>query len=745
MRSVPDGPKAYRTMSYFDWTRFPEETLEESGDNRFEFEDTYDGLGEELEETKDDMNEDTFGIDAGGIGNDFDFSTQTQKMVNLMNNEQVLYRNKGKMTVKEKDVHFLSQVLGKEDNFSQKSFGLDENQHIPHFQQIHQTESANNINSCLVTAAETVFENPIIELPKTFVSETTIYSCESVKKHLKGYMSLEEVEAKFFDINKKKDFQKSTQNDAFDMKKIDAALYTEMKKKNKSPETKGIERTLSRYNFYTDVSSQYINHSEEKKNEKTNEIKILRKNHEDDMYNGLMTTSDKNFINRIQLSQLVSDDPYSDDFYYYVYNSSRNEKSQQKQVDKSNTLYSSKNEQTSNFKNKHDENPILKMLQQIQNIVATGKSKPKATQLSLEGALGKISFSTVRTPRQILNIKKPIDNNTDQGSSIKTHNTNVKKNHKFYLYCIEKIYDDLLEIEEIFRKQKHDEENDLSIDNDKQNKTLKILKERIWKNLQIMEPITKKCLHLLSVYFILTVFSPNVTHPFITIISYNKGKKLIPRIFEHINTEQKLTILTVIAIHLDHLDVILYDLYNLSSESRSPSMKENIDIFIQVALPSLLACVSEASLQIIIDILSIMLDRMNFQLIIMTKIGLSFLTMLISRAEIIKQFGQASENDLKQWRNVYDLMFSKLVGRFVCIFPPSLSFSDEIYPWQFMAACAISSTIEQQHILVTEVREKVLDNVISSKSLPPDVTAIKLGNVNLFLHALGLDIEQLNI
>ncbi|CCJ30535.1 unnamed protein product [Pneumocystis jirovecii] len=90
-------------------------------------------------------------------------------------------------------------------------------------------------------------------------------------------------------------------------------------------------------------------------------------------------------------------------------------------------------------------------------------------------------------------------------------------------------------------------------------------------------------------------------------------------------------------------------------------------------------------------------------------------------------------------------MFSKLVGRFVCVFPPSLSFSDEIYPWQFMAACAISSTIEQQHILVTEVREKVLDNVISSKSLPPDIAAIKLGNVNLFLHALGLDIEQLNI
>ncbi|KAG4306270.1 hypothetical protein PORY_000258, partial [Pneumocystis oryctolagi] len=455
-------------------------------------------------------------------------------------------------------------------------------------------------------------------------------------------------------------------------------------------------------------------------------------------YNGLMTASDKNFVNRVQLSQLVSDDPYSDDFYYYVYNSLKSEKGQQQQQQQQRKSHDKPEQQrvsgclqrerilNDSKRHKHDENPILKMQQQIQNIVAAGKMKPKATQLSLEGALGKISFSTVRTPRQILNIKRPMDNNTEKNNKT-TCDMNVKRNYKFYLYSIEKIYDDLLEIEEISRKQKRDRENGLPVeDNYKQNETLEFLKQRIWENLQIMEPVTKNL---------------NIIHPFINIISYNKGKKLIPRIFEHISSEQKLAILTVIAIYLDHLDVVLYDLYNLSNESRSPSMKENIDIFTQVALPALLSCVSEASLQIIVDILSIMLDRMNFQLITMTKIGLSFLTMLISRAEIIKQFGQASENDLKQWRNIYDLMFSKLVGRFIHVFPPSLSFSDEIYPWQFMAACAISSTIEQQHILVTEV----LDNVISSKHLPPDIAAIKLDNVNLFLHALGLDIEQLNI
>ncbi|KAG2204737.1 hypothetical protein INT45_010597, partial [Circinella minor] len=40
-------------------------------------------------------------------------------------------------------------------------------------------------------------------------------------------------------------------------------------------------------------------------------------------YSGLMTQHDKDFINRIQISQLASSDPYSDDFYYQVYSSLR--------------------------------------------------------------------------------------------------------------------------------------------------------------------------------------------------------------------------------------------------------------------------------------------------------------------------------------------------------------------------------------------------------------------------------------
>lgn len=68
--------------------------------------------------------------------------------------------------------------------------------------------------------------------------------------------------------------------------------------------------------------------------------------------------------------------------------------------------------------------------------------------------------------------------------------------------------------------------------------------------------------------------------------------------------------------------------------------------------------------------------------------------------------------------------------------------------WQFLAALALcASNVQQQH-LVTEVREKVLENVVSAtKGWVADESErqAKLDNVNLFLHALGLDSSQIAI
>lgn len=75
--------------------------------------------------------------------------------------------------------------------------------------------------------------------------------------------------------------------------------------------------------------------------------------------------------------------------------------------------------------------------------------------------------------------------------------------------------------------------------------------------------------------------------------------------------------------------------------------------------------------------------------------------------------------------------------------------------WHFLAALAVNADMNQQQQLVTEVRDKVLENVMKAKSaakqvetqgaLAESVAKAKIDNVNTFLHALGLDASQITV
>ncbi len=69
--------------------------------------------------------------------------------------------------------------------------------------------------------------------------------------------------------------------------------------------------------------------------------------------------------------------------------------------------------------------------------------------------------------------------------------------------------------------------------------------------------------------------------------------------------------------------------------------------------------------------------------------------------------------------------------------------------WQFLATLAVHADEEQQQALVAGLREIVLENVATAtKGWGTDSEErrrLRLGNVNLFLHALGLDSSQINL
>lgn len=77
------------------------------------------------------------------------------------------------------------------------------------------------------------------------------------------------------------------------------------------------------------------------------------------------------------------------------------------------------------------------------------------------------------------------------------------------------------------------------------------------------------------------------------------------------------------------------------------------------------------------------------------------------------------------------------------IFPGPVNVGDDMYVWQFLAAVGIGASPEQQQRLVIAVKDRVMDTVSQSRALPAEMSRQRLGNVNLFMRAIGLDVDML--
>lgn len=77
------------------------------------------------------------------------------------------------------------------------------------------------------------------------------------------------------------------------------------------------------------------------------------------------------------------------------------------------------------------------------------------------------------------------------------------------------------------------------------------------------------------------------------------------------------------------------------------------------------------------------------------------------------------------------------------MFPGTVMTGEDIYVWQFLAAIGIGASPDQQQRLVLAVKDRVMDTVNLAKSLPVELAAPRLQNVNLFMHSIGLDVELL--
>lgn len=442
--------------------------------------------------------------------------------------------------------------------------------------------------------------------------------------------------------------------------------------------------------------------AEAKRAKRNHKILLLSKG------NGLMTPQDKNFITRIQLQQLMTaagnvnepdpDASLSEDFYYQVYNQIENRPRQNPQQPLSNFaqtyLFRTGGRQGGMGKRyRGGDSHMQRMEQQVQRAVEAAKAKPKNKQLVIEGSLGKISFSNAKTPKPLLNIKRHDSTDLSDRQSKKPQAALSITDRKAILKNIEAVYSTLMKMEDHDRGQRPPltaESDPLAIQYAIDwEQTFRDLNQKLWTDLKVTEPIMEESA---------------ILHPFITFLSYPKGKKAIPRIFNHIDENQRLTILTMVIVNLDVLDVIRLA-QSQPQCPHSPSMAhEQIDFFLQAVMPSLFSCVTEAALNIVIGMLGLIIERVNLNVVARTRVGLEILTMILSRAAIIKALDAPEDNIWDQWLTVYDRFFDMVEPFLGDIFSTSVNAGQDQYVWQFLAASGSGANPEQQQRLVLAVK-----------------------------------------
>jgi len=180
----------------------------------------------------------------------------------------------------------------------------------------------------------------------------------------------------------------------------------------------------------------------------------------------------------------------------------------------------------------------------------------------------------------------------------------------------------------------------------------------------------------------------------------------MPRVFLVITPDQRLTILTMLIAHLQQLDCITTAHYTTASPVLPPSTTESIETFLSSVIPPLVPLIETSNLGILIGLMGILLDRNDVSYVAETKVGLAFLTLLLSRSQIILNSEQPERDEVREWKTTFDKFFGRMSGRWGDVFPPRGAWGDDVYVWQFLASVAVGAGMEQQHVLVAECRYK---------------------------------------
>ncbi|EFY90013.1 topoisomerase II-associated protein PAT1 [Metarhizium acridum CQMa 102] len=804
------GPRGHNTAAPgFSQAHDPFAGLSGRGneDDALDFEDTYDGLGDQLDETDDVFNDDTFGGDsavAGNVGKDFDFFGQTAKVADAIEEEHLRF-NRQQPAPRATAAQPQSQAVPSQtiSNHSTQSTqrpartGYEKYREPEPLPDLHvdqsiwgiapakttahtsqgatqqtSTSSSRRIMSLEEVEASMRAQAPKQAQPQVPLSDPAIYQQGPTTEYITSQHAMQHHQQGHPGHGPPVTILQRPQSmQTRPTEQMPAPPQPQSRQQAPPVQPTQILQNPNRLSGESapmSVPSPYGHRSQgsipglaqlqahphmlqmsedEKAAFLDQETKRAKRNHKIWLLskdNGLMTPQDKNFITRIQLQQLVSatgnpvegsDASISEDFYYQVYSHIRAGQRQNPSQPLSNfaQTYLFQTGSRHGGMRRHGrpaENHIQRMEQQVQRAVEAAKNKPKNPQLVIAGSLGKISFSNAKTPKPLLNIKRAESETPRPSNGKKSPHQETVLDRKRILRNVEKVYDILMKIEDHIRLIPPPMGNQPDLELQEQHRqwavTLDAYNAKLWTELKVHEPI-----------------GATLPHPFIAFLSCAKGKKAIPRIFPHLTFEQRTTILTMIIYHLDQLDVVQGAAVTSGETNLNSRMRGNIELFISTVMPSLMQYFNETGLDIVDGVLNLVATKLNVDLIARTRIGVSMLTLILSRAVLLKQTGAGNPEQWEKWDQTFEILFSKLEPSLPYIFPGSVNAGIDVYVWQLLAAMGVGATHDQQTRLVLAVKDRVLDTVSMSKTLPPTMAAERLGSVNLFMRSIGLDVELL--
>ncbi|BFZ24999.1 hypothetical protein BsWGS_28040 [Bradybaena similaris] len=225
----------------------------------------------------------------------------------------------------------------------------------------------------------------------------------------------------------------------------------------------------------------------------------------EDEYAGLMTKKEKEWIIKIQLIQLQTDNPYLDDYYYTCYTMKKKTAERDKQ----------RGVQSDKMTNE----PELVLPNMI-------RLEPRIyTPAQFEGSLGRLTAASVHNPRQIIDVCRNVSPTNEDLTQ-----KNVSKELRRYrqlLMDIEKGFNLILDVDDIEKKV-------LALPDENR---LPLFEERLEKIQTVYD------------YFM----QDDSLRNFLPTLSVRKGRKLLARLMPLLDKVQWLPVVTVLFSHLPKL------------------------------------------------------------------------------------------------------------------------------------------------------------------------------------------------